>query len=297
MPLDFHWDPSCPPIATIHRHLCGAPEQWPMPGREELSPIQRRRAHERWRARLRATYASVHQASAIHRTLLNHHLPLDIQSAQTYVLSELNRHLALQGHLIDSLGGPTHIEGPSPLMPADRLPGLTYQLASLYGFNLALTLPLYEAIATVADHRAIREIANMLAESTEELLALGKLLLTWLHRHPCTDDAPLSPVDLGDLMATHEACIGANPELLDRLAGTELALSQRRDNPGILTPLEEATIFYATLSDSIFPLFEHLGFAPLEHFHARRGDRQKGSQYPAIIAATGIHTSSLPTRH
>ena len=290
MPLDFHWDPSCPPIATIHRHLCGAPEQWPAPKREDLSPMQRRRASERWRSRLRATYASIHQASAIHRTLLNHHLPLDIQSAQTYVIAELNRHLALQGHLIDCLGGPTRIEPPSTLMLDDDLPCLTYQLASLYGFNLALTLPLYRAIATIADYCAIAEIASMLADSTEELVALGKLLLSWVHRQSSNGASPLSPADLSDLLVAYEACIGAGPQVLDQLAGTEITLHQRQDNPGILTTLEEGTIFYATLSDSIFPLFDCLHFNPLERFHRRHTHRRRPHQYPAIIAALGIES-------
>ncbi len=290
MTPQFRWAPSSPPIATIHRHICGAPEQWPCPKLDAFSPSAKALALDHWRARLVATFQSVRQAASIHRWLLDHYLPFDIQSAQTYVISELNRHLALLGHLVVELGAPNQIEVPTASRSTDT-PSLSVQLTCLFGFNLPISHPLYQSLAAVSDDEAIAEIATMLADSTEELMALGKLLLAWIHRRTDPPELHLRSSQLSSLMAAFETAIGANPDVLDHLAGQELTLTRRDDNPGILPQNERQMIFYASLSDGVFNLFEHLGFQPLDLFHQRDSSADIETSFPIVIAASG-HTPS-----
>lgn len=264
------------PAMGNRRTTLSAPESdWPTPGVDApwIDERKRDRAKRQWIRRARATYATAAQAGLLFREIAMVGAPVDILSGTGYACDELTQHLATIFHILGPFDSVEIGDIPEAALGAvdrETVSESVVELAvHLFGFNLALSAPVYRAVSAVSSDRAIADLAAALARSLDELIAFGKSALQWMiaHNSPRTR----SHIDdrLPGLFSSYERLCGGSPRRLEDLAGGEMTLQTRSDNLGTLEPDELAVIFYDTLESAIFTVVSAVTEHPQQRWHRR----------------------------
>lgn len=291
MVTHIDWSPSTQALQRWYTRLGPGESGWPPPRPDTPASDDdhRRLARKHWCERIRATYVTTSAATANFQELIALGAPLDVLTGASYVADELTHHLGMLVHLIDPFAPPT-----TPSVPDDRLrtgdAGHSWQRTfednlRLYAFNLTLSEPTYRAIAAVSSDSAVSRLSTMLADNLEELTGFGRETLRWMadRAGPAALEAVRERIP--DLLGGYESLCHGDPELLEGVAGQELAVETDPGNLGSLRDDQLAFLFYDTLTSSILPLLDDLGWDGHElwqqHYHA---DQSR----PVTVAAVGL---------
>lgn len=294
MGQSINWAPTTTSLHQIHHDLSGRYGEWPHP-RIQATPIreeQRRRARLDWSNRVRATYVSAMHAASLHHQLLTLGAPLDVLSGAAYVSQELTQHLTATTHLLRPLQSETALEVPHhasmTLNEAVSWEGVFEHYVEFFGFNIALSIPLYDALAAVSSDKAIAQLSDALSKSLGELQTYGTSALQWMHSTlPERLTAPVIS-QLPGLLANYERLCDGGPEVLDELAGKEIVVETRPGNLGTLQSDHCAAIFYDTLNTSIFPLLDGFGWQSSQAWQRHYEHSDTTTSSSAVIMALGL---------
>lgn len=300
--IDLH--ASFHPLEHLHRDLIGRQPRWPSPTVHSplVCPAQFELARTQWEERTRATYASLTRATHFFDALLTIGAPLDILHGTSYILDELTRHLSICAHILD------HFHESSPPLTLDtrrllRSPSpqrasiILFELGlDLFGFNLAISYSVYEALSAVTSDSAIAELCRIQSESIAEMVGFGQALLLWLHADLQPRESHRIQRKLPTYLDNYEVLSKGTPQLLDELAGEEIILEAQSGNLGSLNAHEHAAIFYHFLNANLFPAVEDFGWSGPDAW--RRHYREDLQQITLpVIAAIGLPPHARPQRH
>lgn len=295
MRTPIRWAPSSDALHTIYQSLVGEPQQWPSPAILEAPTTEehRRRAADAWGRRVQANYLTAQWSASLTERLSRLGAPLDLLAGSAYAAEEWTRQLSIAVHLHQPLPTATPLSVPDQLFAERhfgpcRWESVFEQALELYGFNLTLSVPIYDAVAAVSSDPAVTDLCMAAVDSLRELHSFGELLLRW-----CREDLPARTTAHGQqriphLLANYEQLCEGSPAILDELAGHEITVETRPGNLGTLRPTHLAAIFYDSLHQSIFPLFESLGWSGLDAWQQHYRHVPEDRNAPAVIAAAGI---------
>lgn len=294
MAIQIDWRPASQQLHQLYGDLTGYHEDWPRPNLDESAPSNDAvdGAVEQWTQRLRATYVTMAEASALHADLVAVGAPLDVLTGASYAGDELNHHLAGLVHLIESFDVEPELTVPDETIAmATRPPSWEKIMArtlELFAFNLAISRPIYEALGVTASDAAIAERCQVLGASIGELIQFGQLALEWMGSTLPQQKMELMRARLPRLMTAYESLCGGSPQLLDELAGEEVAIESSADNLGVLDDRERSVIFYDTLMSSIFPTLDTLGIDGTGMWQRRPRELEEVQRPLAAVAGVGF---------
>ncbi len=286
--------PTSDSLQNMHRDLSHRNHIWPSPRVD--SPLvtegELRRARDQWSHRACATYISTTRAASIFHQLTLLSAPLTALTGASYTVAEMTRHLSITLHIAAPLEVSENLRIQEqffhPPQPPPTWEQLFDQVLQFFCFNLALSVPVYEAISAATSDKAIAELATAQAESLAELVGYGHALISWMGSDLPTRTTAATQARLPGLLAAFESLCGGSAEVLDQLAGTEISVETRSGNLGTLDDHHRAAIFYHALNNSIFPVLDDLGWQGFEAW--RRHYRHGGSLEPRPIVVAGIGT-------
>ncbi|MBA2664626.1 MAG: diiron oxygenase [Bradymonadaceae bacterium] len=222
-------------------------------------------ARQQWAGRSLAEYQSTSQFSQLLHRLALVGAPLELIGAATRLVTDECRHAELCARMADVLGGRDGF-----IVPADSLSlfdaetdpwvAIYRTVLSVCCFGETLSVPMLDAIATVATAPLAQAVAEIIAADEEYHSTYGWELLTWLTPRLTGEQRDKVGSRLPLVMGQFERACGAGPAILETLAGTEITVEHGAPNLGTLSNLQYAAIFYHAMETTIFPGLETLGF-------------------------------------
>lgn len=293
MVISINWAPTTASLTKMHQELTHHGQSWPAPRVDSplVQGMDLDLARHQWASRCRATYVSAAQAASLLHQLYALGAPVDILSGMAYGADELTRHLTLTVHLSRHLTPATEISLdeeyiPPPPSQWDWKDTFT-EMLEFFGFNLAISAPVLDAISAVTSDGAIAELAEAQADSMRELNRFGRQALLGLRNHLPPRTTAATQARLPGLLAAYEFLCHGTAQRLDELAGQEITVETESGNLGTLTPDHLAAIFYHTLDVSIFPLLDELGWQGMEAWHRHYRQQVDGDKKRSVICAVG----------
>lgn len=222
-------------------------------------------ARQQWAGRSLAEYQSTAQfAQLLHRLALIG-APLELIGAGTRLVTDECRHAELCAQMADVLGGREGFVVPPEscsLFDGEPDPWLAIYrtVLSVCCFGETLSVPMLEAIATVATDPLAQAVSEIIAADEQYHSTYGWEFLDWLTPQLTSAQKDQISQRLPLVMGQFERTCGAGPEILEELAGTEVTIEHGEPNLGTLTNLQYAAIFYHCMETTILPGLERLGF-------------------------------------
>ncbi|MEZ6185198.1 MAG: hypothetical protein R3F62_09340 [Planctomycetota bacterium] len=243
------------------------------------APELLREARDNWAERARAEHGSVHQFSQLSLAFAVARAPLELQGAVARLITDEVRHAELCAGMAAACAPGESLEWPTPRAPWQDPPlaGPTPELlawaarAVLVACCLGETIsrPLLEGVVVVATDPLPEAIARQILRDEQLHATFGWEALAWLLPRLEPDArARLEQHDLPRALAGFEATTACGFRAAD-LAGTTLRLRRGPPNLGVLSPREQAQIFFAALEGEVFAKLRGLGFDPLAAWRAR----------------------------
>ncbi|MBA2661281.1 MAG: hypothetical protein H0U74_03250 [Bradymonadaceae bacterium] len=222
-------------------------------------------AREQWAGRALASYYAMAQANDLSQRLITMGAPVEVFAGALQSLEDSYRNMVICAELSRRFENaevrqvnPEHLV--SFNQSGDPMMAIYKSALVNFGFNFTLSVPIFDALGTIATNEAISDVCLTMAASLEEDAEYGWALLQWLGDHLSTEQKKQVRRELPRLMAVFEKRCFGGPETLDALAGTEIVVEQGSANLGTLTQTQHAAIFYHTITETIFPRLDQLGF-------------------------------------
>ena len=221
-------------------------------------------ARRQWSYRAVAEYESTAQfAQLLHRlTLLG--APLELIGAATRLATDECRHAELCARYANLLGGADTKVTHDGMSLYDDVDDLAVQCALTVladcCFGETLSVPMFNALAVVTTDPLGSRVVQIIAGDEEYHSRFGWEALGWFLDH--MDEAQVAQIRgrLPGMMQHFEGVCFGGPDVLEKLLDTEIEIEAGPPNLGTLAEEAYATIFYATIEQTILPGLNALGF-------------------------------------
>lgn len=282
-------------LTRLHDEFMG--DDYYLYGPDESTVVQDAeiaRAREQWAARASASYMTQGQTAALVHRLLSVGAPMDLSSGAVDTLHSLQRHAAWTGTLAQKLSNQGimrfspasfSINEAAQQTVAETWFDIGLDVLNLYGFNLTLSLPVFDACSAIASDETISEIAEVMGDDLSRHIEFGWGVLQWLI--PQLEDNALARFEEAviSMMVTYENLCFADVDVLNDLAGKEILVEGEESNMGTLSSTQLAAIFYHTVTEQLFPRLTALGLDAQEAWHRHYRLREVRAPRPSCMMA------------